>query len=150
MPLDETAVATVAGYKLGAVVLGVTVTRSVATAGPKLAASLKEAATRALNKIGCGSGCVHGTHVHTAFQQEVRALGYRNLQTEVSYLAGQRVRRGEAGSVRVDVVVLGPDGRTPVAVYDLKTGSRGLTEARIREIRDALRDDDIPVHEVRP
>ena len=107
------------------------------TAAPASTQStLTSAAQRAHSTVGTGRGPVHGTRVHSAFEAEVRALGRTDLTPEVSYLNGDVVRRGTAGSIRVDVVE-GPLG-APMAVYDLKTGSATLTPQRIAEIRTHL------------
>lgn len=91
-----------------------------------------------------------GTRVHSEFERQVLALGRSDLHPEVSYLHGQVVTRGAKGSVRLDVVVGSPS--SPTAIYDLKTGTQGLTPARIREIQSHLPSgfQDIPVLEVRP
>jgi len=94
--------------------------------------ALTEAAQRAGEAVGPGCGPVHGTRVHTAFKEEVKALGRGDLKTEVSYLNGRVVDYGTPGSVRLDVVE-GPV-TAPTAVYDLKTGSATLTPERIAEI----------------
>lgn len=110
--------------------------------------TLSAAASRAQQSVGTGSGAVYGTRVHTAFAQEVRALGQSNLNPEVSYLARQRVPYGTPGSIRIDVI-FGPVDN-PTAAFDLKTGSAALTTSRIQQIQANLPRPNIPVIEVRP
>ena len=120
----------------------------VAPPAPSTQTTLTGAAGRAHITVGTGSGAVHGTKVHTNFETEVHALGNANLQTEVSYLNGQVVRRGTPGSVRLDVV----DGPTtaPNTVYDLKTGSAKLIPSRIQQIQNHIPGGaNVPVIEIR-
>lgn len=124
-----------------------------AGAGAGVAAStaddLAKAAARARARMGAGSGPVHGTRTHTAFADEVAALGRTDLLTEISYRGGVRAARGSKGSVRLDVV----EGSLmqPKVIYDLKTGSARLTAKRIAQIRRHLPKgyQNIPVREIR-
>jgi RHS repeat-associated protein len=110
--------------------------------------TLTAAAARANATVGAGRGAVHGTAVHSAFEAEVNALGNADLATEVSYLNGQVVPRGTAGSVRLDVVE-GP-ATAPKAIFDLKTGSAKLTPARIKQIQQNIPGgSNVPVIEIR-
>jgi hypothetical protein len=108
----------------------------------------REAANRAAARVG--SGAVHGTRVHSAFPDEIAALGRGNAFSEVSYLNDQVVAYGTRGSVRLDVVVGSPSA--PTAIYDLKTGPAALTTSTVDQIRSHLPSGfgDIPVLEVRP
>jgi hypothetical protein len=90
------------------------------------------AVSRAASNVGPGSGPVYGTRVHSAFADEIAALGRSDLYPEVSYLNGKVVPYGTPGSVRLDVVVGSPSA--PTAIWDLKTGSAALTPARIAQI----------------
>jgi RHS repeat-associated protein len=113
------------------------------------AAQLQTAANRAAETVGPGSGAVHGTAVHTEFQAEVRALGNKNLSTEVSYKNGAEVARGTRGSIRVDAVE-GPK-KAPQVIHDLKTGNAKLTSARTRQIqRHVPGGSKVPVKEIKP
>ena len=108
----------------------------------------ENAAQRAKDAVGAGSGGVYGTRVHTAFEKEIKALGNANLSTEVSYKNGTPVSRGTNGSVRLDVVE-GPI-RAPTIVFDLKTGSAKLTPARMNQIQQHVPGGtSVPIHEVR-
>ncbi|MGO9559436.1 MAG: hypothetical protein ACLPQS_17380 [Acidimicrobiales bacterium] len=111
---------------------------------------LSNLASKAQATVGEGSGPVYGTAVHSEFASEINALGDSNLSTEVSYLDGEVVPYGTAGSVRLDVV----EGNIsePEAVYDLKTGSASLTASRIAQIQANLPPgyQNIPVIEIRP
>jgi RHS repeat-associated protein len=94
---------------------------------------LQRAAARATAKVPSGSQPVYGTKVHTAFRDEVLALGRSDLFTEVSYLNGEIVPYGTSGSVRIDVV-MGSSPNNPAALFDLKTGEALLTAARIQQL----------------
>ena len=74
--------------------------------------------------------------------------GIREEGVEQSFSLGDAVRYGAAGSIRSDVVLRDRSG-IPIAVYDLKTGNAKLTPSRVREIRDGLGRQDIPVIELR-
>jgi RHS repeat-associated protein len=119
---------------------------------PSTAEQLQAAANRAAQNVGSGSGAVHGTKVHTAFEAEVQGLRNSQLSTEQSYLNGEPVTRGTPGSVRVDVVE-GPVDN-PTAVYDLKTGNATLSPARVQQIQShlpqAANGTKIPVREIKP
>jgi hypothetical protein len=93
---------------------------------------------------------VYGTSVHSAFADEIAALGRSDIYSEVSYLNGEVVPYGTPGSVRLDAVV--GDPLAPTAIYDLKTGSAVLTPSRIAQIRANLPAGfaEIPVLELRP
>jgi hypothetical protein len=91
------------------------------------------AAKQAIKQVGAGKGPVYGTKVHTAFEKIVKGLG---LKTEQSYLNGVPVKRGTPGSIRVDA--LEGSIEKPTVVYDLKTGSAELTQARIQKIQQHL------------
>lgn len=59
---------------------------------------------------------------------------------------------GTAGGVRLDVAEYNDEGKI-CAIYDLKTGSAGLTDARIQQIRDAVKEvaiPDVPIIEIHP
>jgi hypothetical protein len=138
------------GYVLG---FGATMAAAKSTDGAGAAIPLEDdlaaAAQRAAQTVGPGSGSVYGTKVHSAFENEVNALGKENVHTEVSYLNGQVVPYGTKGSVRLDVVN-GPVN-APVSVFDLKTGSASLTPARIQQIQSNIPGgSSVPVSEVRP
>jgi len=87
--------------------------------------------------------------VHSAFESKVQGLGRANLNTEVSYMNGNLVRRGTKGSVRLDVVE--GDPWSPTAVYDLKTGTAKLTPQRVQQIQQHVPGGSgVPVKELRP
>ena len=109
---------------------------------------LSGAAQRAVKTVGPGKGGAYGTKVHSQFAKEVKALGRKDLATEVSYLNGKRVPWGTPGSVRVDVVHGPVDA--PTAISDLKTGSANLTQARIEQIQSHIPGGrSVPVRQVR-
>jgi RHS repeat-associated protein len=142
------------GSKIGEFVRGSSATADLAAyeaaQATNTADDLAGAASRAASKVGPGSGPVYGTRVHSAFAEEVAALGRSDLFSEVSYLNGQVVPYGTPGSVRLDVVVGSPSA--PTAIWDLKTGSAALTPARVAQIQSHLPPgfQNVPVLEVRP
>jgi hypothetical protein len=110
---------------------------------------LKAAATAAEESVTkTGNPAVDGTKIHTAFEKLVNAFGLSNVKTEQSFLGGVVVKRGTAGSVRPDVVVLAADGSV-VTVYDLKTGAAILTDSRITQIQKAI-GSIVPVLPIKP
>jgi RHS repeat-associated protein len=117
---------------------------------PSTADRLTGIASDAIDAMGEGSGPVYGTRVHTQFANAIKALDDPNLNTEVSYLNGVVVDHGTPGSIRCDVVE-GPTD-TPTAIYDLKTGSATLTQARIAQILAHLPKEyqGIPVIQIKP
>jgi RHS repeat-associated protein len=108
---------------------------------------MQKNATEAVTKLGPGKGALYGTYVHTEFQIANKAAG---IKTEISYLNGEVVKHGTAGSIRVDAVRGAVDA--PKAIADLKTGMGALTAARVSEIRIHLPAgyQGIPIFEVRP
>jgi YD repeat-containing protein len=79
---------------------------------------------------------VKGTKIHSAFERLIKSEGQGEFQSEISYLNGVVVKRGKKGSIRVDAVLGDPEH--PLAIWDLKTGKRGLSEARKAQIREHL------------
>jgi hypothetical protein len=134
----------------GAAIKDVAKAEEKAAAEGEATAALKAAADRAVAKMGEGRGAVYGTYVHAAFRDEVRQLGRADFHTEVSYLDHKVVPYGTKGSVRFDVV-WGPLER-PLAVFDLKTGSAGLSAAREAIMRLHLPRgfENIPIIVIRP
>ena len=149
---ETTEKASVADSKIGfEVVAGGAAARSARASKPAtLLDDVASAAERAAASVGVGRGPVYGTRVHTAFADELAALGRSDVFSEVSYLNGRVVPYGTPGSVRLDVVVGSPTA--PTAIYDLKTGSASLTSSRMEAIRAHLPAgfQDVPVLEVRP
>ncbi|MFM9939071.1 MAG: hypothetical protein ACKVP7_06210 [Hyphomicrobiaceae bacterium] len=78
----------------------------------------------------------YGTKVHTDLANQIRALGDPNYRAEISFLKGAEERYGAKGSFRIDV--LENVGNGTVCVYDIKTGRRGLSEARATGIASAV------------
>ncbi|WP_185975256.1 RHS repeat-associated core domain-containing protein [Mesorhizobium sp. WSM4310] len=124
----------------------------VGTSDISVESILSNAATSAAQKVGPGKGAVYGTKVHTAFENEVKALVDPKLSTEVSYKGGLPVPRGTPGSVRVDVVE-GPIAN-PGTAYDLKTGKASLDLNRVTQIQNNMpslpNGSPVPVKEIRP
>jgi len=84
-----------------------------------------------------GSGPVYGTAVHRLFALAVRAqglegIGYFDVETTFSLRDG--VRYGAEDSIRTDVVLRNEAGEI-IAIYDVKTGRRGISEERAAELR---------------
>jgi hypothetical protein len=110
------------------------------------AARLVAAANPARASVGKGRGGVYGTKVHTAFEKLAKGLGFK---TEQSYLNRLPVRRGTKDSIRVDA--LEGTVENPTAVYDLKTGSATLSDARIKQIQQNLPNgQNVPVILIKP
>lgn len=90
----------------------------------------------------------YGTAVHTRLSHDIRNLLNPNLQSEVSILktleetgelpklSSPFSQYGERGSIRIDV--LENAGNSTVCVYDIKTGNRPLSVARMREIAQTV------------
>jgi RHS repeat-associated protein len=116
--------------------------------GDELLDLFKNLAQQAADKIGPGKGSTHGTKTHSVFQRLVDGLGRGDLKTEVSYKAGEVVKRGTPGSVRVDLVE-GPV-KSPTVIYDLKTGGATLTERRVDQIQSHVGGPKVPVVQVKP
>jgi hypothetical protein len=96
-----------------------------------------------------------GTEVHTRLKNEINGLREADFRSEVSYLKSREADHyGQIGSIRVDVDER-VNSRT-VCVYDIKTGTSGLSLPRMIEIagRIYVSFDKIPtriiVIEVRP
>jgi hypothetical protein len=74
-----------------------------------------------------------GTEVHTRLKNEIKNLRDPDFNAEVSFLKSKEADRyGQIGSIRVDVDER-VNSRT-VCVYDIKTGTSGLTLPRMVEI----------------
>ena len=67
---------------------------------------------------------------------------------EQSFSLRDLARYGAVNSIRTDVYLRNRDG-IPIAIYDVKTGNAKLSPARIKELRAAVGDDNIPVFELR-
>jgi hypothetical protein len=99
---------------------------------------LTAAAGRAADAVGEGEGHAYGSAVHSAFQEEVDALGDSSLKTEQSFLNGKPVTYGTKDSVRPDVTEFDGQGNIK-AVYDLKTGGATMSAARMQQIWEAIK-----------
>lgn len=101
-----------------------------------------------------GEGFSYGIRIHSNLAERLRELdlpGIGKHGVEQSFVAGDVVRHGLSGSIRTDVLLR--NGRTSVApivaIWDIKTGSEGLSPRRIRALRaGAGVDDSVPVIEV--
>lgn len=82
------------------------------------------------------SATVFGTVVHTRLRRKILLLEDPNLKTEVSLLKRVEESPLDLSAVRVDV--LENRGIGPICVYDLKTGRRGLSNARTIEFATRL------------
>jgi hypothetical protein len=83
---------------------------------------------------------VYGTAVHVAFGTRVRLSGFEGIgpgDVEHSFIGGESVDYGTAGSIRTDVVLRDIHGDV-VAIYDVKTGNAEMTSARARELRQKV------------
>lgn len=96
----------------------------------------------------------YGTAVHTALKHRIDGLGDPNFRAEVSLLKSAWGNYGQDGTIRIDVFELAH--HDTVCVYDIKTGSSGMSLPRFDEIasrvnsiyRGAIRR--ILITEVRP
>ena len=85
-----------------------------------------------------GTGRLIGTLQHSFITNNVRSLGNYYLRAEVSFLNGQVVHYGTAGSIRFDVVfgVKNAAGEfVPLMAWDYKSGAATLTQARISHMQ---------------
>ena len=73
-----------------------------------------------------------GTAVHTNLKQQISDLRDPDFRAEVSYLKSLEDGYGKKDSIRIDVLENVGDGTA--CVYDIKTGRRGLSIPRIKEI----------------
>jgi hypothetical protein len=105
------------------------------------------------NTVQDSTATVNGTKVHSTLSKSINKEVVKTgtgttLVSEKSYKAGEAVDYGTKGSVRIDVVE--KDGDNIVALYDLKTGKSGLSNARVAKIRKEFNiGSDVPVYEVR-
>jgi hypothetical protein len=93
--------------------------------------------------LGPGSGPYYGVVVHTEFARSVRAQdlpGVGKAGVEQSFSLEDVARYGLDGMIRTDVVLRDPGSSngTPIAVWDVKTGSARLRGSRAKQIRDYL------------
>ena len=84
-----------------------------------------------------GSGPLYGTVVHGLFASAVRAqklegIGSSDVETTFSLRDGAHY--GSENSVRTDVVLRNEAGEI-IAIYDVKTGRRGISQERAAELR---------------
>lgn len=101
-----------------------------------------------------GEGFLYGIEIHAKLAARLRELdlpGIGRHGVEQSFVAGDIVRHGLSGSIRTDVILR--DGRTSAApiraIWDIKTGERGLSLSRVRALRAAAGvDDSVPVIEI--
>lgn len=101
-----------------------------------------------------GEGFLYGIEIHAKLAARLRELdlpGIGRHGVEQSFVAGDIVRHGLSGSMRTDVILR--DGRTSAApiraIWDIKTGERGLSLSRVRALRAAAGvDDSVPVIEI--
>ena len=98
------------------------------------------------------SAQVWGTLVHSKFERLVKDLHRTDIRTEVRYLNGVPIRGARVtGEVRLDIVVYDKTGKI-IQVFDLKTGTAGLTPRRIAQIQSHLPvgSQAAPITEIRP
>lgn len=79
----------------------------------------------------------YGTKVHTELKNQVKILGGKNIQPEISFRKGETTSYGKNKSVRLDVIITSKKGHI-LAVYDLKTGKATFTKTRIKQILNNL------------
>jgi hypothetical protein len=76
----------------------------------------------------------YGMKIHTAFAADVKAQGLPGIAPSDVETTFGGSHYGEKGSVRTDVV-LRNDVREVIAIYDVKTGEKGIEPARAAELR---------------
>jgi hypothetical protein len=104
--------------------------------------SLGQTLARVMDIVGLApdlSPQLYGTAVHTAFAAAVRlqnlpGIGFWDVERTFS-LDNNDPSYGLAGSIRTDVVLRNDQGDI-IAIYDVKTGERGLSQTRVNELRD--------------
>lgn len=88
---------------------------------------------------------IYGTAVHTAFGVSLRLQRIPGLEVEPTFGGAYY---GAKGSVRPDAV-LRDDGGDVIAIYDVKTGKRGIDPVRAARLRLAIGvGNDVPVIEL--
>jgi hypothetical protein len=103
--------------------------------------TLAKTLARVVDILPEGSGALYGIAVHTAFANAVRAqqlpgIGFFDVETTFSLEDGARY--GSKHSIRTDVVLRNEIGDI-IAIYDVKTGGRGVDPARAAELRAKTR-----------
>ncbi|MFL9828966.1 hypothetical protein ABTU92_29600, partial [Rhodoplanes sp. SY1] len=91
----------------------------------------------AVDRVPGMTAQTYGTAVHVAFGTTVRLGGYPGigfLDVETTFGAEPGVPYGSKGSIRTDILLRNEAGDI-IAIYDLKTGEKGLTPGRVRELR---------------
>jgi hypothetical protein len=113
-------------------------------------ANIQKAANQAEAKVPKGKGSVYGIKVHTEFKILISTLRQQgiNVSSEISYLNGIVVKYGTKGSVRADVVV--GDINSPVAIYDLKTGSAKMSAQEMRNYKTNVPTSVKTIEELKP
>ena len=81
---------------------------------------------------------LYGTLVHTRFAAAVRAANIPGVEVETTFSLLSIFRYGSKYSIRPDAI-LRDDAGDIVAIYDVKTGTKGLESARVDEIRTKTR-----------
>jgi hypothetical protein len=76
----------------------------------------------------------YGTAIHTAFARAVRAQGLPGIASSDVETTFGGDRYGAKDSVRTDVI-LRNDGGDVIAIYDVKTGEKGIEPKRAAELR---------------
>jgi hypothetical protein len=100
--------------------------------------------------MGVGIGSLFGIKVHADFAAKVRELdlpGIGKDGVEQSFSFTKLTDYGTKDSIRTDVFLRDRFGE-PLAIYDVKTGNATLTRARVKELRDHVGRQDIPVIEL--
>lgn len=101
--------------------------------------ALGKTLAKVIDTLPKGRGPLYGIAVHTAFGLAVRlgnipGIGFNDVETT---WGGVDLRYGSLGSVRTDVILRNDVG-DPIAIYDVKTGGARLTDARVKELREAV------------
>jgi hypothetical protein len=105
--------------------------------------NLVKALASVVDTVGLVTGdpLAYGRAIHLAFAGRVRLAGFPGIgffDVETTFGLEPDVYYGAKGTVRTDVVVRNDAGEI-IAIYDVKTGSRGLSSSRVRELRTKTR-----------
>jgi hypothetical protein len=114
--------------------------------------ALGDALVRVMERVdflpGMSPG-TYGTAVHIAFGAEVKSLGISGLgDIERSFsLNDSDPRYGLLGTIRTDVILRNIQGDI-IAIYDVKTGERPMSQSRANELRVTRAAPNTPVFEL--
>ena len=98
----------------------------------QLVQAITDAAARVVPREAYPSAWTYGTAVHKLIEQTVNDLHDPELRAEVSGLKSGEAGKWDPGAKRIDVLERASQGT--ICIYDVKTGSIGLTGKRMAEL----------------